>query len=336
MTEPTTVNVGLIVPNTGDLVGTWGSGALNPDFVSVDGHLGGVQTIGIAGTPVTLTSPAGFVPTPGPGPTQAENAILRFTGTLTAFVTVTLPLPGYYIIENLASPGAGFTVAFRAAGSGQVVSTQAGSCRHIYSDGTNVRFVNLPDVGTYIDYAATTVPNWISSCTIPPYLNCDGTLFNGATYPFLAAFLGGTRLPDYRGNVGFYLNQGTGRLTSAGAGIDGNTLFASGGNNGLFLGAGQVPTLASSGNNNIIVFPNGSSSSSVPVNAGGGGWVANSVPLGGTGALFPQLGSPASFAIATNFSNSQNISVSYINGGQTIVPSTVPGVVGGIRLIRAA
>ena len=39
MAEPQTVNGGLIVPNTGDLVGTWGSAALNPDFVAVDGFL---------------------------------------------------------------------------------------------------------------------------------------------------------------------------------------------------------------------------------------------------------------------------------------------------------
>ena len=37
MTEPMTVNVGLIVPNTGDLVDAWGSAATNPDFSAIDG-----------------------------------------------------------------------------------------------------------------------------------------------------------------------------------------------------------------------------------------------------------------------------------------------------------
>src|SRR5207253_10582042 len=98
-----TVNVGLIVPNTGDLVDTWGTAATNPDYVAIDGLLAGVQTISVASTPVTLTSPAAFTPTPGAGPTQSQNRGLRFTGVLTADVTVTLPLPGSYIGENLAT-----------------------------------------------------------------------------------------------------------------------------------------------------------------------------------------------------------------------------------------
>ena len=38
-------------------------------------------------------APAGFTATPTPGPTQSQNRVLRFTGTLTANVAVTLPLP---------------------------------------------------------------------------------------------------------------------------------------------------------------------------------------------------------------------------------------------------
>ena len=101
MAEPQTVNGGLIVPNTGDLVGTWGSAALNPDFVAIDGFLCGVQTVSVSSSPVTLTSPSGFTPTPGGGPTQSQNAILRITGSLGSNVQITLPLPGYMIVENL-------------------------------------------------------------------------------------------------------------------------------------------------------------------------------------------------------------------------------------------
>ena len=228
MAEPQTLNSGLIVPNTGDLVGTWGSAAVNPDFVAIDGFLGGVQTVSAAGaSPITLTSPVGYTPTPSPGPTQSQNGVIRFSGALTGNVQITLPLPGFAILENLTT-GA-FVLSFRAIGAGQVIAIPQGSCRHVYNDGTNVRFVNLPDVGVYWDIAASSVPAWISACTIPPWLNCNGATFSAATYPYLNNFLGGNTLPDYQGRAGYYLNQGTGRLTAGGAGIDGNTLFAAGG-----------------------------------------------------------------------------------------------------------
>jgi acyl-CoA synthetase (AMP-forming)/AMP-acid ligase II len=98
MTEPTTVNVGYIVPNTGDLPGTWGTAALNPDLVALDGFQGGVQVISVTGSPITLTAPAGFTAAPGAGPNQSQNAVLRFTGTQTANVTVGLPLPGQQVM----------------------------------------------------------------------------------------------------------------------------------------------------------------------------------------------------------------------------------------------
>lgn len=224
MADPQTVNTGLAIPVRGSNVGVWDL-PVNADFTALDGFFGGVQTISAASTPITLTVPAGFTAVPAGGPTQAQNAVLRFTGVLTTPVQVTLPMPGYMIIENLTT-GA-FVLSFRAIGSGQIIAVQQGGCRHIYNDGTNVRFVNLPDVGTYLDVAAIAVPAWITACTIPPYLNCDGTTFNAATYPFLNSFLGGNTLPDLRGVARYTLNQGTGRITTAGSGLDGNTLFAS-------------------------------------------------------------------------------------------------------------
>lgn len=61
MTEPTTPNTGFYVPNTGDQVGTWGSLSINPDFIAIDGMLGGTQTIALAGPATTvLTLPPRF------------------------------------------------------------------------------------------------------------------------------------------------------------------------------------------------------------------------------------------------------------------------------------
>jgi hypothetical protein len=124
MTEPTTVNVGLIVPNTGDLVGVWGSNAINPDLLALDGFLGGFQIVSASNAPITLTSPSGFTPTPSGGPTQAQNLVLSCMGTLTADVQVTLPIPGSYIVENLTTGN--FVLSFAAAGSGRVVAVDQG------------------------------------------------------------------------------------------------------------------------------------------------------------------------------------------------------------------
>lgn len=194
--------------------------------MALDGLFGGVQTISVSNAPITLTAPAGSI-TPSPGPTQAQNAILKITGTTTGPVAITLPLPGYYIIDTT---GLGLSssnvVTLRAAGTGQIIGLPFATVRHVYNDGTNVKHCNLQEVGTYTDYAGTAVPTWITSCTVPPFLNCDGSTFSGTTYPLLAVILGGTTLPDLRGVARYTLNQGTGRLTSAASGLDGNTLFA--------------------------------------------------------------------------------------------------------------
>lgn len=271
--------------------------------------LGGVQAVAVAATPLTLTSPSG-VPVPGGGPTQAQNAILRFTGTLTASVQVTLPLPGYIIIENLTTGN--FVLSFRAIGSGQIIATQQGSCRHVYNDGTNVRFVNLPDVGTYVDYATTVIPPWITACTIPPYLNCDGTTFNAGTYPFLNTFLGGNTLPDLRGVARYTLNQGTGRLTTAGSGLDGTTLFANKLTQAYTIVIANLPPYTPSGSVAVSALP------LTNVSFGGNTFVPNSVAFGG------------SIAQSASFTGTAQ------GGTSTPFGLIGTGTVAGITLIRAA
>jgi len=89
-----TTNILLSIPTRGSDSGTWD---VNGDFLSIDGYLGDVQPISVSNTPITLTAPVG-PPAPTGGPTQAQNAVLSLTETLTADVQVTLPLPGAYII----------------------------------------------------------------------------------------------------------------------------------------------------------------------------------------------------------------------------------------------
>lgn len=238
MVNPRTVNVGIIVPLTGADVDTWGANDINPNMSAVDGLFGGVQTISVGAVPVTLTSPAGFAPTPGSGPVQSQNRVLRFTGVLSADVTVTLPLPGAYIIENLTTGN--FVLSFRGITATEVVGTPQGERLEIYNDGANVRFVGMARVGAMEMWAGlSAMPAWVAACTVKPYLLCDTTVYNISDYVALGnRFLGkygGNGIttfanPDMAGRVPLaYDSTGT-RITAAGCGINGQTLGAANAN----------------------------------------------------------------------------------------------------------
>jgi microcystin-dependent protein len=332
--EPTTVNVAYIIPGTGDLVGTWGSAAMNPDWTAADGFQGGVQTISVSNAPITLTSPSGTI-TPSAGPTQSQNAVLRFTGTLTGAVQVTLPLPGYYVIEHLATGN--FVLSFRAVGSGEIIGFPPGEVNHVYCDGTNVRFVNLGRIGHSEIWAGlTALPAWVTTCTKQPYLINDGTVYNVSSYPFLGAQLlgkfGGNgsttfAVPDSRGRMQLpYDGTGT-RITSTFCGINGQTIGASADAQSVTLLASQIPVITSTNaSQNIIVT--GPFGHTMVIDQ-----VANSGNFPGGGISLFTGGSSTSSA---QFSGSNFISVTSNNAGGSFHTNVQPSQVTGISVIRAA
>lgn len=325
MADPTTSNIGLIIPNTGADVGTWGSVALNPDFVAIDGFLGGFQTISVSSSNITLTSPAGFSATPGAGPTQSQNSVIRISGTPTTNIIITLPLPGPMIIENLTTGS--FVVLFRAVGAGQLISIDQGSANHIYNDGINVRFVDLPPVGTYLDTFEGRVPLWISNCTVPPYLYCNGSSFSSGTYPILAAKLGSATLPDLRGRARYAFNDGTNRITSGISGLNGDAIGSGGGDQRTQLH-----------NHNVT----GSTGDDAPDHDhalnGGNGFTVGVGSVGNGNAQPGAAGPPANVSPITSGANVRhqhalNInSGNFGNGGAQNMP---PAFISGITLIRA-
>jgi hypothetical protein len=318
--DPTTSNIALAVPRHGSNVDMWDV-PLNGNSTALDGLIGGVQTIPVSNSNITLTGPSTSI-TPTGGPTQAQNASLKFTGALTGNVKITLPLPGSIIVHNLTTGN--FVVTFAAAASGQVIAVQQGSARRIYNDGTNVFFVDLPDVGSLLDLVTAAVPSWITACTVPPYLNCVGGTFNATTYPYLNAYLGGNTLPDLRGVSRATLNQGTGRITTAGSGIDGNTLLSVGGGQTQTLTAAQIPSIQS-------------------LNAAFGVTVSGSAPI-------PTINASANIGGSgggTVINNSSTITSSGVVGAGSVVstsdntgggahPIMQPTTISGITLIRAA
>ena len=258
---PYTVNRSLNIPNTGDLPGAWGTSAINPNMSALDGQMGGAQTISLTNVNVTLTAGTGTV-TPSAGPTQSDNAILKFTGTLTGNVVVTLAYPGFYIINNACTVGS-FYVQVRGAGTGNVVAAPPGKPMHIANDGVDAFYVNMPDVTALQHMCVGTTPAWISACSVRPWLLCDGATHTVATYPALAAALSTTfggngvttfGVPDLtnRAIVSIDTNS-SGRLTTANSGINGTTLGAAGGTTAIQAHT-HTGTIATAGEHTHAVF----------------------------------------------------------------------------------
>ncbi len=313
---PTTNNIALIVPNTGDLVGAWGTSALNPNFVAIDGMFGGFETFSLSSaTTIALSAATGSL-TPGAGPYGSQNALLKFTGTLTGNAVIQIPRPGFYIVDNRCTVGSFYVQMAPSAGPGTAVGAPPGQKVHIFYDGTDVDYVDMPPVGSALDLhnSAGTVPAWMSACSVAPYLVKDGTLYASASYPQLSAILGSTYggngvttfgVPDERARVRIALdnNPGSGfasRVTTGVAGFDATTMGASGGDQAM---QSHTHTLTDPGHFHVV------GTNSISGGAGAINILTN-VPLtGGTTAV-----STTGITIAANGSGSaQNMQPSIVN-----------------------
>ncbi len=227
MVEPITPNIGLIVPNTTDLPNAWGTAAVNVNMSALDGMFGGFQTLSFSvATTVTLTTPTSGALTPGTGPCQSQNACIALSGTLSGNVVLKMTMPGRYIFHNKCVVGTNYVQLAPVSGGGNAMGLPPGQKVTIFYDGTNVDYVDTLPVGAAFDlHGASTVPTWITACTVLPYLLKDGTQYNVSTYPALGSLLGSTfggngvttfRVPDERGRVRFGVDPGNavGRLDS--------------------------------------------------------------------------------------------------------------------------
>ena len=245
MADPTTSNKLLAVPLRGNDVGTWDL-ATNGDFTALDGMFGGVTTLVLSSaTSILLTVPATGSVSPTAGPNQSQNALLKFSGTLTGNAVIQFTLPGFYIVHNQCTVGSFFIQLQPAAGtgSGNAVGAPPGRKVHVFYDGTSLDYVNMADPGTLLDMAVASTPAWMNACTVTPWLIGDGTVYNVSSYPQLGAYLGSTfggngastfGVPDLRARYRIPLdNQGSqgaaGRVTAAVSGLNGTTWGSSGG-----------------------------------------------------------------------------------------------------------
>ena len=119
---------------TGENAGTWGT-KTNNNLNLVQQGVAGYQAIDVASSNVVLAMTDGTV-------SNARNATLKFTGTLAANRTVTLPDSIEKVFNVIDGTNhAGFTLTFKTA-SGTGVLLCEGNCYVVYSDGTNVVSAN--------------------------------------------------------------------------------------------------------------------------------------------------------------------------------------------------
>lgn len=305
-----TPNKALEQPARGSLVGVWDT-PVNSNMDIIDASLGGAAAIALTNSPVVLSS------------AQYRNIFITFTGALSGTCAITFPLVGsVYTVQNLTSNTSAFQVTLQTTVAGsQVIGAPWGEPFDIMTDASgNVKFRNLGRVGSYMDWGGSSVPAWISNCTIPPYLNCTGAAFSSATYPVLATILGGTTLPDSPGRVRATLNQGTGRITSGSStgGVDGNTNLSGGGAQTTTLSSQNVPSVP-------ITDP--THTHDIPTTGGGGADTFYGTQPIVRGNLNPGALTITSSAAATGITAGSTSPTNFSN-----LP---PMYVGGITLIRA-
>ena len=122
---------------TGENAGTWGDNT-NNNLNLVQQAVAGYEAISIAGGVGTTTLAMTDATI-----SNARNAVIKFTGTITGNQTVTIPdgIEKTYILEN-GTTGS-FTVAFKTvSGTGVTFSTTDKGFKQVFSDGTNV--VDVP------------------------------------------------------------------------------------------------------------------------------------------------------------------------------------------------
>lgn len=313
MVSTFTPNIQLEEPARGDDVGTWDT-PVNNNMTLLDLRSGGSVNVPLNNAPVVLSA------------AQYKASRIIFSSTLTGNVFVTFPTSfvGPYVVHNACTGSSAFVVVLgTTVPGGNQIGLMPGVPCDIFNDGATIWYRNLDPIGTYTDYAGSGLPGWVGACSVAPYLNCDGSTFSAVLFPQLAAILGGTTLPDSRGRFRATLNQGQNLLTAAGGGLDGNTIFAHGGIEGVTLTAAEIPTINS-----------------------GGTTVTNQLTLTApvTGFGITAFSANSGSQVWQAFSNGASIVIQALTGTAAVIsnntgggahPNVPPGYIAGITMIRA-
>jgi microcystin-dependent protein len=232
MADPVTVNRSLAIPSTGSDVGSWGT-VLNGNLNLIDTLFGAVTSISTNGGSITLT------------PAQLACGTISVSGALSAGAGLIFPaVQGWWSIENMTTGN--FLLSAQSGAASEIIFIPQGEIIDVQINVNVARYRNLGRIGTYWDYASVSVPGWVTGCTKPPYLLCDGSGFSAATYPVLTSIIGTNITPDLRGRSRAMLNLGTNRITAV-TGFNGDALFFGGGSQTSTLVTANLPQHTHSG-----------------------------------------------------------------------------------------
>lgn len=141
-------NVRFELQFTGENLNTWGE-KLSYTLARVDDAVAGYVAIAITGNYTVQSANSNTTAD------EARRAVLKFTGTLSATATITIPaVSKVYWIWN-ACTGGSITIT---TGSGSTVTISAGDICQVFCDGTNVKTVTISAYGIkdYVDNVAWT------------------------------------------------------------------------------------------------------------------------------------------------------------------------------------
>lgn len=304
MVSTFTPNIQLEEPARGDDVGVWDT-PVNNNMTLLDLVAGGRTTISGAAGSVTLAA------------AQYECKTITLNSTLIASIALTFPtsFTKSYEIYHSCTGSSAFTITLQTtAAGGQAVCASPGEIIDVINDGTNIRFKNLGRIGEYWDYVGSSMPNWVSGCTVPPYVNADGSACSSATYPVLFGLVGAT-LPDSRSRARIATGQSAGRISSAVSGFAPDTVGASGGAQAVVIGQSNLPA-----HNHPVSDPGHTHATNAAV-------VTSGLAFGGnTGAATTG---------AVNTAAVTGLTVSNSTYANQAFPVLQPTYVGGLTLIRA-
>ena len=130
MANTTSANLKLTVQQTGENSGTWGQ-ITNTNLLILEQAISGYDSYNITTTSAALSVSNGAV-------SNGKNMVLKFTGSLTANTTVTIPdsIEKVYILHDTTTRG-GYSLTFKTV-SGTGVTLINNKIHIVYSDGTNV------------------------------------------------------------------------------------------------------------------------------------------------------------------------------------------------------
>jgi len=268
MTTAYTSLLGMALPVTGELSGTWGDTVNNYITSYVDAAVEGTQTISGSQTAVTLSTTTGTsLSQVGSGSTgSAQYAVINCTGNPASLLTVTVPASSrQYVVINATStsqsvkivgvgPTTGVTitsgekaivawngsdfvkVATSTAGSGSVTSVAAG---------TGMSFATITSSGS-VAIDTTVVPRFASAGTFTATQTFNGTSSTKATQLLNAAETVNVVASAPSSTTNFYVNSGAVQYytTDAANNWTLNVAFSSGTSLNTAMAVGDSITIA--------------------------------------------------------------------------------------------